>query len=64
MVKNPACKAGDPGLLPKGAKVPQAKGQLTLFTTTNKPVPCNKGSCMMQMKIPHATTKDPIQPNK
>ena len=65
MVKNLACKAGDPGLIPGwGTEVPHAKGQLTPFTTTNEPVHCNNRSYMMQTKIPHATTKDPMQPNK
>ena len=65
MVKNLACKAGDPGLIPGwGTKVLHSKGQLTPFTTTNEPVPCNKRSCKMQAKISHAAIKGPMQPNE
>ena len=47
LVKNPLSNAGDTGLIPvQGTKIPHATGQLSLYTTTEKPLHTKTGESL------------------
>ena len=60
MVKNPACNAGDLGLIPGGeTSIPHAMRQPSPCATTPEPqlLSPSSSACILQGKIPHAMTK-------
>ena len=57
VVKNPFCNAGDASSIPgQGTKIPHARGQLSLYTTTTEPT-CSRAHMPQLESLCVATTE-------